>query len=1707
MDYNGRTMNICLILFMIFITGNHCQFFNNRDIILTPHHLKTYPGKVLYYRPREQVPSDEKPNTTGDSGSAVPWEEVLKETVFLALNDNKTSLQQQSSGSTEHAPLLANRLQKVIYNAPYIGVIDLSVPRFGDIVELAHGRLEQEGDDSYFLVQQQNGKLDEIRRNVTALWKVERIRHRDDLRGHRYELKFTIAPSKVQTNGEPHKPALEGEQEEQEAQTDNRTYIIRDEDYPKYFAPMIISPNAIPMHRKNDQMFDRTFFDMVQSQAHPQTHQFASYAPATRFYRPAVAPQPQQTITLGQYLMQSLLSGGEAPKYHHHHHHFVPGKVASPAYYGGLTAATSNRIKFPDSFTGSSHSVPKFYQHIHFQRPSIAPLAPTALPGSYLFHHTKDSHAPAPSNIHHDYTKLVDLRGAPTPTAHDTGDAKPTKANNVASQKPQTPTQSHVQLQSLKTSPKPQQFPTQQQQQQFHQQVATISTGLGQQQQNGSPAQNLLPQQFSPQQQQQLPQQPQQQPQQHVIYRQQVAPQQQQPQQQQQPILIHPHAHPQVAAGGPPGFFPPSHLIQSIPFYNPQGQMVVNHIPVMSNHHMIQMSPPQPIAIPVHVQLIPPMAPQGHLYGPQQPQQQPLHPHQQDGVQAIPMRIMQPIPNPVHLYSPVNPFLPPLQPQQQPFHHHHHHNQHHPIVTVTPKTTSSTTNYQHHQHHPHPAHGHHGGNHSLVTPTAGQQTLASPPSPNHPHHSHSSHSFNAIPTVFKFTSSNAIPHPQKTTIGGGPTSSLSPTAASQHHRHNTPNVQLSGPSISPTPAHRHRFSTPGTGGNGGGKSSPSPSSASIATASSPSPTSATRPSARYTSAVGQVSGPTVSSTAANHRYAPLPTVPASPAGLREKFTAPAFQPAASESKQTSRKLEPPTSNAKAGVADAVGSPSNAVSPKYESFGVENAVTPPAPAESLLSPSSTVSSLSHSPHSPTASPASRTTLAGGAFSYSNFIDATGAVSVTAKLTSEQTSSSPHHRTSSSTVPHSIVSSSAGSPSPTTPISITTQATYVPPPKSYIQQLGPTIGVKYPPAFKSMPSVTILPPQIETPISSTLKTYQYLNHHDTYDFIPSRVVELAHVKKMNGQKHAKRNKAQKGQKMAQKPNGPMTGPAGPAMGPAGNHHHHVTVTSNKPLRFYPGDGPEYATHRPEAQLSVQLPPPEKDYTMTYYGTPKHNQKVQRPKNFVTPLHSYQGSSTTPIPPLAVTVPSSAAPAVASSVSSPAPASASTTAPPQQATAQATQIRNVTVSTFRSATASSTAHYYKNRNEKSDDLTTMTITTMRPRMMLKTIYRQFPGSFVSTSTSTEKPVQKWVPKRPRTSSKSTSGEYSTSTLPSSSLPVSGEQAVASSERAIDVVTKTPVVVPVVTAVRSNLDQQMQRVRASRGRSRYTYRRIPSGNPPPIPTGQQQQAGNSMRTSRMRNSNFSTSTTTIKPIPGVTSSVFDSNRIDGRSFEQQERKAEDAVMTASAKNASNEKIKRDTSEAVDENDNSDREVAVAEQLVAKQAENKQDALEVTEPEKEFVMVKANISPPIATNQSNMVFFEASDAGTLDTSAKTSPADSGRSIGSTFDDLTMSIINHAKAIVNQTEKPTDAAQEEDVRVTDGTIEPVLGGKSIESNEIAHKDVLELETTVEVTTTVGSTNSPVTESTVSETLGTTTVEDGADGDEEVNQTTVAVDVA
>lgn len=139
-----------------------------------------------------------------------------------------------------------------ILNAPYVGFINLDAPTFGDIAVLAKGKLKKNANKT-FSFEQINDRCDEkcqldantYLENVTALWMVERIRHRDDTsQSHRYDLKFTIVPI--------HDPQHQIDHNILESRLKNhmkRTFILRDYDYPYFFQPYsnrrtdIFSPN------------------------------------------------------------------------------------------------------------------------------------------------------------------------------------------------------------------------------------------------------------------------------------------------------------------------------------------------------------------------------------------------------------------------------------------------------------------------------------------------------------------------------------------------------------------------------------------------------------------------------------------------------------------------------------------------------------------------------------------------------------------------------------------------------------------------------------------------------------------------------------------------------------------------------------------------------------------------------------------------------------------------------------------------------------------------------------------------------------------------------------------------------------------------------------------------------------------------------------------------------------------------------------------------------------------------------------------------------------------------------------------------------------------------------------------------------------------------------------------------------------------------
>lgn len=158
-----------------------------------------------------------------------------------------------------------------ILNAPYKGMYDPNIPKFGDIVLLGKGTLEKSDNDTYSFVQSEYDcdkhcfERNQEWHNVTAVWTVERIRHRDPDRGHRYELKFTVVPlHENKTNGADTGLRI------------SKSYIVRDEDYPKYFdaqpsstttntnqgrAMSVVVPRRT-VTRRTDASTRRTIFDM-----------------------------------------------------------------------------------------------------------------------------------------------------------------------------------------------------------------------------------------------------------------------------------------------------------------------------------------------------------------------------------------------------------------------------------------------------------------------------------------------------------------------------------------------------------------------------------------------------------------------------------------------------------------------------------------------------------------------------------------------------------------------------------------------------------------------------------------------------------------------------------------------------------------------------------------------------------------------------------------------------------------------------------------------------------------------------------------------------------------------------------------------------------------------------------------------------------------------------------------------------------------------------------------------------------------------------------------------------------------------------------------------------------------------------------------------------------------------------------------------------
>lgn len=129
--------------------------------------------------------------------------------------------------------------------------------KFGDVITLSNGKLEFI-DGTHFRITElyPNCRLHCMEatldgNNVTAFWMIQKIRHRDEQRGYRYEIKITV--NKMKNNRFDGKRAID------QNFSNSRSFLIRDQDFPEYFSETATDQKSMDKRMFNT-AYDRAEF-------------------------------------------------------------------------------------------------------------------------------------------------------------------------------------------------------------------------------------------------------------------------------------------------------------------------------------------------------------------------------------------------------------------------------------------------------------------------------------------------------------------------------------------------------------------------------------------------------------------------------------------------------------------------------------------------------------------------------------------------------------------------------------------------------------------------------------------------------------------------------------------------------------------------------------------------------------------------------------------------------------------------------------------------------------------------------------------------------------------------------------------------------------------------------------------------------------------------------------------------------------------------------------------------------------------------------------------------------------------------------------------------------------------------------------------------------------------------------------------------------
>lgn len=276
----------------------------------------------------------------------------------------------------------------ILQAAEYHALPNRKVPKFGDIIGIASGRLEinKHGDEAVIVELPENCiKLcaDDYltEQNVSGVWSVEKIRHRDENRGHRYELKISIRPMK-RNRFDARRDADGGNG----GLSKSRSFLIKDDDYPQYFAD---GPNTDGNDvRKGNQRIEKRIFNILYDNTEIPFHLNYGRSPNI----PLVYGLGQDSnLNIGEYYMNRppapaaaasfqsrplRFSAGHHPSPSGHlHHHYYLNKEEVPIYKASLfnngnifgQHGSHGPLVLPDQMTSVKYSTIRNPQNQHIE--------------------------------------------------------------------------------------------------------------------------------------------------------------------------------------------------------------------------------------------------------------------------------------------------------------------------------------------------------------------------------------------------------------------------------------------------------------------------------------------------------------------------------------------------------------------------------------------------------------------------------------------------------------------------------------------------------------------------------------------------------------------------------------------------------------------------------------------------------------------------------------------------------------------------------------------------------------------------------------------------------------------------------------------------------------------------------------------------------------------------------------------------------------------------------------------------------------------------------------------------------------------------------------------------------------------------------------------------------------------------------------------